>query len=157
LGYTGARWKQAREQIILSEPKSTGPFILPADEVTKGNIPLGLMQTSLLSRLSRMLQGRHIKDERQEKRLGYLSLDGSSYQTGDAAFIPATPQDLLRSRGNIDSQNSHNTQHARVKQNTRSFIQKGTQSSQACSGGHITPNPTQIDAVDASLLIGSIN
>jgi hypothetical protein len=46
--------KQARELVIMSEPKSTGPFILPADEVTLGNIFLGLIQTSLRSRLSRM-------------------------------------------------------------------------------------------------------
>ena len=39
---------------------------LPADDVTQGDIPLGLMQTSLRSRLSRMPHGRHIKDERKE-------------------------------------------------------------------------------------------
>jgi len=32
---------------------------------------------------------------------------------------------------------------------------KGTQPSQKCSGGHITPNPTpEIDVGDASLLMG---
>jgi hypothetical protein len=45
---------------------------------TKGNIPLGLMQISLSSRLNRTHHERHIKDE-------------SSHQTGDAAFTPATP------------------------------------------------------------------
>jgi hypothetical protein len=41
------------------------------------------------------------------------------------------------------SHNSHNTQHTRVKQSTLCFTQKDTQPSQTCSGGHITPNPTQ--------------
>jgi hypothetical protein len=64
----------------MSEPKSTAPLILPADKVTQGDIPflpadkvtqgdipLGLTQTSLRSRLSRMPHGRHIKEERKEK------------------------------------------------------------------------------------------
>jgi hypothetical protein len=51
-----------------------------------GDIPLGLMQTLLPFRLSRMPHERHIK----EKRIG----NGSSYKTGDAAFYPATPHDL---------------------------------------------------------------
>jgi hypothetical protein len=33
-----------------------------------------------------MLNGRHIKEERKEIRIGNFSLDGSSHQTGDAAF-----------------------------------------------------------------------
>ena len=43
-------------------------------------------------------------------RIGNFSLDGSSHQTGDAAFTPATPHDLHHSRANNDSHNSHNTQ-----------------------------------------------
>ena len=58
------------------------PLILPADKVTQGDIPLGLMQTSLRSRLSRMPHGRHIKEERKEIRIGNFSLDGSSHLTG---------------------------------------------------------------------------
>jgi hypothetical protein len=42
-------WKQAREVVIMSELKSTAPLILPADKVTQGDIPFGLMQTSLRS------------------------------------------------------------------------------------------------------------
>ena len=90
----------------------------------------------------RMPHGRHIKEERKEIIIGNFSLDGSSHQTGDAAFTPATPHDLHHSRANNDSHNSHNTQHTRVKQNTLCFKQKDTQPSQKCSGGHITPNPT---------------
>jgi hypothetical protein len=45
-------WKQARELVIMSEPESTAPFILPADKVTQGDISLELMQTSLRSRFS---------------------------------------------------------------------------------------------------------
>jgi hypothetical protein len=41
---------------------------LHADKVVQGNIPLGLMQTSLRSRLSRTPHGRHIKEERKEKK-----------------------------------------------------------------------------------------
>jgi hypothetical protein len=87
----------------MSEPKSTGhPLILPADKVTQGDIPLGLMQTSSRSRLSRMPHGRHIKEERKEIRIVNFSLDGSSHQTGDAAFTPATPHDLHHSRAKND-------------------------------------------------------
>jgi hypothetical protein len=92
---------------------------LPADKVTQGDIPLGLMQTSLRSRLSRMPHGRHIKEERKKIRIENCSLDGSSHQSGDAAFTHATPHDLHHSRASTDSQNSHNTQHTKVKQNTR--------------------------------------
>jgi hypothetical protein len=35
--------KQAWELVIMSEPKSKGPLILPADKVTQGDIPSGLM------------------------------------------------------------------------------------------------------------------
>ena len=35
--------------------------------------------------------------ERKEIRIGNFSLDGSSHQTGDAAFTPATPHDLHHS------------------------------------------------------------
>jgi hypothetical protein len=63
----------------MSEPKSTGPLSLPADTVNQGDIPMGLMQTSLRSRLSQMPHGRHIKDERKEIRIGAFSLDGSSH------------------------------------------------------------------------------
>jgi hypothetical protein len=59
------------------------PLILPADKVTQGDIPFGLMQTSLRSRLSRMPHGRHIKEERKKIRIGNFSLGGSSHQTGD--------------------------------------------------------------------------
>jgi hypothetical protein len=91
-GKTGI-WKQARELVIMSAPKSTGPLILPAEKVTQGDILLGLMQTSLRSRLSHMPHRRHIKDESKEIRISNFSLDGSSHQNGDAAFTPATPHD----------------------------------------------------------------
>ena len=85
-------WKQARELVIMSEPKSTGPLILPADAVIQGYIPLGLMQTSSRSRLRRMPHGRHIKDERKEIRLGNFSLGDRNHQTGDAAFTSPRPK-----------------------------------------------------------------
>jgi hypothetical protein len=49
--------------MIMTEPKPTGAFNLLADEVTKDDIPLGLMKTSLRPRLCRRLHGRHIKDQ----------------------------------------------------------------------------------------------
>jgi hypothetical protein len=55
---------------------------------------------------------------------GSLTLDSSSHHTGDAAFTPATPQDMQHPRANTDSHNSHNRQHARAKQNELSFTQR---------------------------------
>jgi hypothetical protein len=107
-------WKQARELVITSEPKSTALLILPADKITQGDTPLGFIQTLLRSRLSRMLHGRHIKDGRTEIRVRNFSLDSRSHQTGDAAFNSAKPHDLQHPRANTDSRNSHNTQHARA-------------------------------------------
>jgi hypothetical protein len=111
-------WKQARELVIMSVPKSTTspPLALPAEKVTQGDIPLGLMQTSLFYRLSRVRHGRRIKEERKEIGILNISLDSRSHQTGDAAFTPATPHDSHHSRANTDSHNVHNTQHTRVKQ-----------------------------------------
>jgi hypothetical protein len=54
---------------------------------------------------------RHIKDGRKEKRHGNSSLESSIHQTGDAAFTPATPQDLQHSRANTDSDNSQRATH----------------------------------------------
>jgi hypothetical protein len=155
LGGKDCVWKQARKLVIMSEPKSTGaPPCLPT-KLPRAIFPW--VEANLITpRLSRMLHGRHIKDERKEKRIGSFTLGESSHQTGDAAFTPATPHDSHNSKANTDSHNSHNTQHTRVKQNALCFMQKGTQPSQTCSGGHITPNPTQTDGGDASLLIGSI-
>jgi len=125
----------------VNSNRQANPLTLPADKVTQGGIPFGLMQTSLRSRLSRMPHGRHTKEERKEIRIGNFSLDGSSHQTWDAAFTPATPHDFYHSRANTDTHNSHNTQHTRVKQNELCFTQKGTQPSQTCSVGHTTPKP----------------
>jgi hypothetical protein len=52
----------------MSDSKSTAPLILPAGKVTEGDIPLELMQPSLRPRLSGMVHGRHIKNERKEIR-----------------------------------------------------------------------------------------
>ena len=90
-----------------------------------------------------MLHRRDIKDEKQKMRIGNIYLDGTSHQTGDSAFTPATPQYLQHSRANTDSRNSHNTQHTKVKQSSLCFLQKDTRPSQTCSEGLITPNPTQ--------------
>jgi len=147
-------WKQGRELVIISEPKSTAPLILPADKVTQSDIPLGLKQTSLR-------HGRHIKQERNEIIIGNFSLDGSSHQTGDAAFTPAMPHDLHHSRANNDSHNSHNTQHTRVKQSTLCYTLLYAKGHSAQPDmfwrTHHTKSDPKIDAGDASLLMGSIN
>jgi hypothetical protein len=58
-------WKQAWELVIIKNLNPQHPSsCLPADKVTQGDIPLGLMQTSLRSRLSQIPYGRDIKDER---------------------------------------------------------------------------------------------
>jgi hypothetical protein len=80
LGDTVGICKQAREQVVMSEPKSIGPLILPAEKVIQGAIPLGLMQPSLPSRLARMPHERHIKGEIKQIRIKNFSLDGSSHQ-----------------------------------------------------------------------------
>jgi hypothetical protein len=52
----------------------------------------------------------------KEQKIGNFSYDGSSHQTGDVAFNPATPQDFQLLTANTDSNNSRSTQHARVKE-----------------------------------------
>jgi hypothetical protein len=80
------------------------------------------------------------KKKKKKEEVG-TSLDGSSHKTGDAAFDPAMPHGLQHFRANTDSHNSHNTQHTRIKQIKLCFMQKGTQPSQTCFQGHVTPNP----------------
>ena len=109
------------------------------------------------TRLSRMPHGRHIKEERKEIRIGNFSLDGSSHQTWDAAFTPATLHDLHHSRADNDSHNSHNTQHTKVNK-VHFAIRKRTLS----PARHVLEDTShqirpKIDAGDASLLMGSIN
>ena len=61
------------------------------------------MQSSSRSRLCRISHGRNIKDEREDIRLGNFALDGSSHQTGDAAFTLATSKESQHSRANTNS------------------------------------------------------
>jgi hypothetical protein len=55
---------------------------------------------------------RHIKEEEKKIRFGSLILDGISHKTGDVAFTPATPRDLLQLRANTNS-------HSHTIRNTR--------------------------------------
>jgi hypothetical protein len=106
-------------KIMLYSPsffKNSLDIIFEFNFQFKNRASLGSIKTSLRSRLSWMPHGRHNKEERQEIWRGNLSLDSRSHQTGDAAFIPATPHDLQNSRANTDLHNSQNTQHTRVKQ-----------------------------------------
>jgi hypothetical protein len=129
---------------------------MPADEVTQGDIPLELMQISLRPRLSPMPHGRHIKEEKKEYEFE-ISLDGSSHQTWDAAFTPATPHDLHHSRANTDSHNSHNTQHTRVKQIHFVLCKRALSPARHVLEGTSHQIRPKIDGDDASLLMGSIN
>ena len=81
-------------------------------EIKSAHVSLDTWRDSKRSRLSRMPHGRHMKDERKEMKLENFSLDGSSHRTGNAAFTPASPQDLQHWRASTDS---HNTQYTRVK------------------------------------------
>jgi hypothetical protein len=80
----------------------------------------------------------------REIRIGNFSFDGSSHQTGDAAFTPATPHDLHHSRANNDS---HNFALRKRTLSTARHVLEDTLH-------QIRP---KIDAGDASLLMGSIN
>jgi len=73
---------------------------------------------------------------------GNFTFDGSSHQTGDPAFTPATPPRLTR-RANTDPRSSNNTQHTRLKPHSLCVMQKGTQPSQATSEGLITPTQSR--------------
>jgi hypothetical protein len=65
----------------MSEPILAGRPPMPADKVTKSDIPLGLMQTSLRFHLCRMQHGRQINDEKKEVRLETFAFEGSSHKT----------------------------------------------------------------------------
>jgi hypothetical protein len=122
MGGNAGIWKQARELVVMSKPKSAAPLILPADIATKGDISLRSMQTPLCSRLSRMSHRRLIKDERKLQKLRNFSLCANSHQTGDAALTPVKLQDFQHSRAKTDSHNSHNTQHTRVETKKLCFM-----------------------------------
>jgi hypothetical protein len=82
----------------MSEPKSTGPLILPASKVTQGAFPV-LAECPMYD---------------TSKKKENFSFGGSSHQTG-AAFTPATPHDLQHLIANTDSQNPHITLQTRAK------------------------------------------
>jgi hypothetical protein len=105
-------WKQARELVVMNEPKSTSPLIVPTDKVTQGDVSLRLMQTSLRSLSSRMRHKRHIKDERKEIIMVNLPFDGSSHQTGDVASTSATPHNT---RKKTQTHKTHTTRNIRDK------------------------------------------
>ena len=137
-------WKQARKLEINSELKSAGLPLACRRRRPNGRFShWELIQTSLRFRLSRKPRGRRAKDK--EKK------GDSEASLSTAAVIklgtrPAPPPPRLKTRSNREptpTHNSHNTQHTRVKQNTLCFMQKDTQPSQTCSGGNITPIPTQ--------------
>jgi hypothetical protein len=105
-----------------------------------------------------MLHGRHIKHGRKEIKLGNCTPYGRSHQTGDAAFIPASSQDLQHLKANTVDQHlltkiiQHATHGSGSKTNALFFIKKDTHPSQICFEGHITPNPTKVNSSDASSL-----
>jgi hypothetical protein len=54
--------------MIMTEPKPTGAFNLLADEVTKDDIPLGLMKTSLQAKSSQVNTLPKAKSQAKDKR-----------------------------------------------------------------------------------------
>jgi hypothetical protein len=102
---------------------------MPADQVTQGNIPLGLMQKPLLSRFSRMPHDGASKMKYKKINIWISFSTAEVIKLGTQPPPPATPQNLTHSRANTDLHNSHNTQHTRVKQNELFFMLKDTQSS----------------------------
>jgi hypothetical protein len=64
-----------------------------------------------------MPHGQHIKDERKDVRFGNFSLDGSSHETGNAAFTPATPHDLqqLESQHRLKQLKHHERHESKTK------------------------------------------
>jgi hypothetical protein len=63
------------------------------------------------------------KTKKKVRYVGFV-LNGSSHQTGDVAFTPATPQDLQYSKAYTVPQNSHTTQRKELKQK-KLFKKKG--------------------------------
>jgi hypothetical protein len=63
----------------MSELKSTGALPLPADEANQGCFPLGV-DANLITFpfMPNAPYSRHIKDERNEVRVGSFALDGRS-------------------------------------------------------------------------------
>jgi hypothetical protein len=117
------------------------PLILPVDKVTQGDIPFELIQTSLRSRLGRMPHGRHIKDERIFFSETFLST-AAAIELGTQPSLPPRPV-TYSTRGPTPTHTTHTTRNTReLKKKSLCFMQKGTQLSQACFGGHITPAPT---------------
>jgi hypothetical protein len=96
------------------------------------------------------------KTKKKEIRHGNFSLDGSRYQTGDAAFTPASPRDLQHSRANTDS--LYSLKNTRELKKIHFYVCKRALSPASYlleDASHKTrPN---IDAGGASLLIWSTN
>ena len=88
---------------MLSVTVNLGDDALASEYKTTRDICKSIQ--NLLLQLPSATHGRHIIEERKEIRIWNFSLDGSSHQTGDAAFTPATPHDLNHSIANNDSHN----------------------------------------------------
>jgi hypothetical protein len=118
-------WKQARELVTMSEPKSTGPSPSPClpTKLPKAISPWGRCKLITFPFKPNSPWTTHQRRKKTNITWKSFTLDGRSHQTGDAAFTPAMPYVLHHSRANTDSHNSHNTQHRRAKQNTLCFLQ----------------------------------
>ena len=100
---------------------------MPSDEVDQGDIPLRLMQTSLRYRLSRMLHGRHNKDERKEIGLRDFSLSATAAIKLGTRRSPPPRLQTHSAREPTPTHATRTTRNIReYKKNTFFFMQKGT-------------------------------
>jgi hypothetical protein len=118
---------------------------------------MGLMQTLLRSRLSRMPHGRHIKEERKEIKIGNFPLDGSSQRTGDAAFTPPRPM-TYSTREPTPTHTTHTTRNTREYNKMNfCFMQKALSPARHVLEDTSHQTRPKIDSGDAFLLMGILN
>jgi hypothetical protein len=82
------------------------------------------------------------KTEEKKKDMGTPLSKAAFIKLGTRPSPPPLPK-TYSIREPTPTQTTHNAQHTGVKQNSIFFAQKGTKPSQASSGRHITPDPTQ--------------
>jgi hypothetical protein len=127
--------------VVMSEPKPTDPLNLPAENITQGDISLGLMQTPSRSRLSRMPHGLHINDEKKKRTCKLFSWRQQS-SNWERSLHPRHAQGptALERQPRLTQLTQHATRES--KTNSFCFMQKFTWPSHNCSGGRITPKST---------------
>ena len=144
--------------MVKNEPKSTGTrLILPADKVTQGDIPLGLMQTSLRSRLSRMPHGRHIKEEIKKYELETSLSTVADIKLGTRPSPPPRPM-TYSSHEPTPTHTTHRTRNTREQSKVRvALCKRALSPARNVLEDTLHQARPNNDAGDAPLLRGSIN